>query len=181
MKRTVTALVVVALFIPYVGFAADPAIRDAGSKIRGEAMAGHEARSYTESARHHAHYLYYYAQPEAPVKLTPKKADEHITGAKTNIENAEKAIAVLKAKYETDKDVTKDIAAIEKLLASAKTGCGTCAEHCLKQTIDHMKTMACCVGMYADLKSAGEQIAALLKKLKIESLPEPKPAAPAKK
>lgn len=147
-------------------------IRDAGSKIRGEAMQGHEAATYQRHAQDRSQILYHYSQTQQPI---PKQeAKELVTGIKADIAASDKALAKLKAEHAKEPEVVKLIDGIVKHHAKAHQVCGMAEEECLKQHGDHVAIGNCCSDMWNELDAAQVETQKLLKLLKIEKLEPPK-------
>lgn len=154
-------------------------IRDAGSKIRDEAVQGHEARTYQRHAQDRAQILYYqYAQPQPQV--TRQQATETVAAIRKDIKAADTALAKLKAAHAKEPEVVKQIEAIEKHQAKAHEVCSMTEKECAKEHGDHAFCAACCSQMWHELDAAQSETQKLLKMLKLEKLEPPKQAAPKK-
>ena len=147
-------------------------IRDAGSKIRDEAVSGHEVQTYQSHAQDQSQILYYYSQSQKPI---PKaEAKELVTGIRKNLAASGTPLAKIKAVHAKEPDVMKQIALIEKHHAKAQEVCGMAEEHCLKEHGDHVVIGNCCSEMWHELDAAQAETKKLLKMLKIEKLEAPK-------
>lgn len=152
-------------------FAQNSGVRDAGSKIRDGGMA-HGVQMYQRHAQDRSQVLYYYSQSQQPI---PKvEAKELVTGIKTDLTAADKALAKLKAEHAKEPEVVKLITSIEKHHAKAHEVCGRAEELCLKERIDHVVIGDCCSEMWQEVDAARAETAKLLKMLKIEKLEPPK-------
>ncbi len=150
--------------------------RDAGSKIRGEAMAGHEVRTYQRHAQDRSEILYYHSQSQKPI---PKEqSDELVTGIRKDLKASDAALAKLKAEHPRDAEVLKQIAIIEKHHAAAHAACSTAEDECLKEHGEQAMIGECCSNMWHELEAAQSETAKLLKMLKIEKLEPPKKVEP---
>lgn len=164
-------LAVMLLVVPSV-FAQNDGVRDAGSKIRDGGMA-HGVQMYQRHAQDRSQMLYYYSQSQQPV---PKaEAKELVTGIKSDLTAADKALAKLKTEHAKEPEVVKLITAIEKHHAKAHEVCGMAEEQCLKEHGDHVVIGDCCSEMWHEIDAARSETAKLLKMLKIEKLDSPKP------
>lgn len=169
-------LAIMCLVVPGV-FAQPGAVRDAGSKIRDGGMA-HGVQMYQRHAQDRTQMLYYYSQSQQPI---PKvEAKELVTGIKTDLTAADKALAKLKAEHAKEPEVVKLITSIEKHHAKAHEVCGMAEEQCLKEHGDHVVIGDCCSEMWHEVDAARSETAKLLKLLKIEKL-EPLKKVTAKK
>jgi hypothetical protein len=147
-------------------------IRDAGSKIRGDAMQGHEAVTYQRHAQDRSQILYHYSHTQQPI---PKQeAKELVGGIKSDLAAADKALAKLKTEHAKEPEVVKLIETIEKQHAKAHQVCGMAEEQCLKEHGDHVVIANCCTEMWQELDAAQANTQKLLKLLKIEKLETPK-------
>lgn len=150
-------------------------IRDAGSKIRDEAIGGHEVQTYQRHAQDRSQILYYYSQSQKPI---PKEqAKELVSGVRKDLTASDKALAKIKAEHAKEPEVLKQIALIEKHHAKAHEVCGMAEEQCLKEHGDHVVIGNCCSEMWHELDAAQAETKKLLKMLKIETLEPPKKAA----
>lgn len=147
-------------------------LRDAGSKIRGDALSGHELQSAQRHAQERSQTLYYYSQSKEP--LPKQEAKELVGGIKKDLTASDKALAKLKAEHAKEPDVLKQIALIEKHQARAHEVCGMAEEQCAKEHGDHVAICDCCTDMWNELDAAQVETQKLLKMLKIEKLPVPK-------
>ncbi len=163
-------LAIMFLVVPSV-FAQNDASIDAGRKIR-DGGAAHGVQMYQRHAQDRSQVLYYYSQAQQPI---PKaEAKELVTGIKSDLTAADKALAKLKAEHAKEPDVVKLIASIEKHQAKAREICGMAEEQCLKEHGDHVVIGDCCSEMWHELDHARDDTAKLLKMLKIEKLDPPK-------
>lgn len=154
-------------------------VRDAGSKIRGEAIPGYAAEMHQRNAQNRMQMLYYYSQAAQP--LPKQEAKELVTGIKADITAADKALAQLKTQHAKEPEVVKLIDTIQKHHAKAQQVCGMAEEHCLKEHGDHVAIANCCTDMWHELDAAQAETQKLLKLLKIEKLvPAKKAQEPAK-
>ena len=153
-------------------------LRDAGSKIRGDALSGHELQSSQRHAQERSQTLYYYSQSKEP--LPKQEAKELVGGIKKDLTAADKALAKLKAEHAKEPEVLKQIALIEKHQARAHEACGMAEEQCAKEHGDHVALCDCCTDMWHELDAAQVETQKLLKMLKIEKLPVPKRSTDAK-
>lgn len=178
MKLQLCGLALAALFLVLPGaFAQNNQVRDAGSKIRDGGMA-HGVQMYQGHAQNRSQILYYYSQSQQPI---PKaEAKELVTGIKTDLTAADKALAKLKAEHAKEPEVVKLITSIEKHHAKAHEVCGMAEEQCLKEHGDHAVISDCCSEMWHEVDAARAETAKLLKLLKIENLEPPKKVAPKK-
>ncbi len=167
------ALAIVSLVLPSA-YAQNDGIRDAGSKIRDGGMA-HGVQMYQHHAQDRSQMLYYYSQAQQPIPKT--EAKELVTGIKTDLTAADKALAQLKTEHAKEPEVVKLITAIEKHHAKAREVCGMAEEHCLKDHGDHVVIGDCCSEMWHEVDAARAETAKLLKMLKIEKLEPPKKLA----
>lgn len=155
---------------------ADAQVRDAGSKIRGEAMAGHELQTYQRHAQERAQIFYHYNQAAQP--LPRQEAQEQVAAIRKDLTAAQKALDRIKAEHAKDKDVLAQIALIHKHQAKAAEVCGMAEAECAKHHGDQVLLGDCCSQMWHELDAAQTETQKLLKMLKIEKLAAPK--APAK-
>lgn len=174
MKMQLCSLGLAIMFLVVPGaFAQNDGVRDAGSKIRDGGMA-HGVQMYQRHAQDRSQMLYYYSQSQQPI---PKaEAKELVTGIKTDLTAADKALAMLKAEHAQEPEVVKLITSIEKHHAKAHEACGMAEEHCLKEHGDHVAIGDCCSEMWHEVDAARSETAKLLKLLKIDKLDPPKPA-----
>ena len=173
--KSVKMFALCAVAVLFVNVATAVAQRDAGSKIRGEAMAGHEVRTYQQHAQDRSQMLFYYSQSKEP--LPKQDAKELVQGIKKDLTAADKALAKLKADHAKEPDVVKQIALIEKHQARAHEVCGMAEEQCEKAHGDHVVICDCCAEMWSELDAAQADTQTLLKMLKIDKLPIPKKGA----
>lgn len=172
MKLTIRVLTVgSALLIAASVNLANAQFRDAGSKIRGEAMAGHEVQTYQRHAQDRAQMLYYYSQ--APQPIPKQQAQELVAGVRKDLTAAEKALEKIKVERAKDKEVLDQIALIKKHQAKASEVCGMAEELCAKEHGDHVAVGDCCGQMWHELDAAQAETQKLLKMLKIEKLAAP--------
>lgn len=176
LRRSILGLAILSFSV--VGLVAqDNQVRDAGSKIRDGGMS-HGVQMYQRHAQDRAQMLYYYSQPQQPV---PKaEAKELVTGIRSDLTAADKALAKLKAEHAKEPELVKLITAIEKHHAKARELCGMAEEQCLKDHGDHVVIGDCCSEMWHEVEHAREDTAKLLKLLKIDKLEPPKKVAPKK-
>jgi hypothetical protein len=154
---------------------ADPAVRDAGSKMRDEAITGHEYRAAQRAAQERSYTLYhYYAQPQPIIK--PEHAKEIVGAIKKDLTASDKALAKLKAAHAKEPEVVKLIESIEKHHARAHDVCGMAEEECAKEHGDHVMCSECCADMWHELDAAKADTAKLFKMLNIKELEPPKKA-----
>lgn len=147
-------------------------VRDAGSKIRGEAIAGHEVQTYQRHAQDRAQILYYHAQPQQPI---PKQeAKELVAGIRNDLTVSDKALAKIKAEHAKEPEVVKQIELIEKHHAKARANCDMADQECLKDKCDNAVVGNCCSEMWHEMNAAQVETQKLLKMLKIDKLEPPK-------
>jgi hypothetical protein len=158
----------------------DPTVRDAGSKMRDEAITGHEYRAAQRSAQARSQTLYhYYAQPK-PI-VTKEQAKEAAVAIKKDIKEADTALAKLKKAHAKEPEVVKLIEGIEKHHAKAHEFCAM-TEKELEEESAKSETMAdCCSNAWHELEAAKSDTDKLFKMLNIKELEPPKKAAPAAK
>src|SRR5258707_4212404 len=87
-------------------------IRDAGSKMRDEAITGHEMRMYQRHAQDHARILYRSEQAKQPVSV--EKAQSHAKAIRENVVEASKSLESVAKTNADDKAIQKSAAAIRK-------------------------------------------------------------------
>ncbi len=169
-------LAIMFLVVPSV-FGQNAPSLDAGRKIRDGGM-GHGVQMYQRHAQDRVQMLYHYSQAQQPI---PKaEAKELVTGIKSDLTAADKALAKLKADHAKEPEVVKLITSIEKHQAKAREVCGMAEEQCLKEHGDHVVIGDCCSEMWHELDHARDETSKLLKMLKIDKLEPPKPVAPKK-
>jgi hypothetical protein len=182
------------LFAVFVGVAAgsvltafgqfrDPTVRDAGSKMRDEAITGHEYRAYQRYAQEKAQTLYHrysytpaQPQPQVPHQplVSPQRAKEIAGEIRKDLKTSDAALARLKTAHAKEPEVVKVIDSIEKHHAKAHEVCGMLEEECIKEHGDHNVCTQCCADMWHELDLAKADTDKLFKMLKIESLDAPK-------
>ena len=151
--------------------AIDPAIHDAGWKVRGDYYPGPSARMYQQHAQDYSRQLYYQVQiqPAAPKKVLQEQA----AAVKTNIELSSKELESLKTTTKNDAEAQKLITSIldhhAKALKHSKH-----LEDCCAKDAGEVETAKCCAEVDTELEAAKADLAKLLKHLKIEPLPAPK-------
>jgi hypothetical protein len=150
----------------------DPLVRDAGSKMRDEAISGHEYRARERYAQQHAQTLYYYYTRPQP-QITPQKAKEVAGEIRKNLSESDKLLAKIKTAHAKEPEVVKLIDSIEKHHAKAHEVCGMLEEECTKEHGDHVVCAQCCSDMWHELDAAKADTDKLFKMLKIEELPPP--------
>ena len=134
MKTCIVGLAFMFLVVSSVFAQNEPSL-DAGRKIR-DGGAAHGVQMYQQHAQNRSQVIYYYSQAKQPV---PKaEAKELITGVKTDLAAADKALAKLKTEHAKEPEVVKLITSIEKHHAKAHEVCGMAEEHCLKEHGDHV-------------------------------------------
>ena len=165
----------------------DPTIRDAGSKMRDEAITGHEYRAYQRYAQEKAQTLYHRysyapAQPQTPQQplVSPQRAKEVAGEIRKDLKASDAALARLKANHAKEPEVVKLIDGIEKHHAKAHEVCGMLEEECAKEQSDSSVCSHCCAEMWHELDTAKADTEKLFKMLKIDTLEPPKKSAPAK-
>lgn len=156
---------------------ADPAVRDAGSKMRDEAITGHEYRAAERAAQERAQTLYYYYAQPKPI-ITREHATEVVGAIRKDLTASDKALAKLKAAHAKEPEVVKLIESIEKHHAAAHEVCGMAEEECAKEHGDHVMCSECCASMWHELDAAKADTEKLFKMLKIQNLEPPKKVAP---
>jgi len=154
-----------------VSLAIDPAIHDAGWKVRGTDFNGATASTYQQHAQDYARQLYYQVQiqPAAPKKVLQEQA----AAVKKNIEMSSKDLEALKAAHKNDAEVQKLITSILDHQAKALKHCDHLGDCCAKGT-DEVEIAVCCADIDTELEAAKADMKKLLKHLKIEPLPPPK-------
>lgn len=156
--------------------AADPAVRDAGSKMRDEAISGHEYRAAQRAAQERAQTLYhYYAQP-API-VTKPQAKAAAVAIKKDLAEANTALAKLKAAHAKEPEVVKLIDGIEKHHAKAHEFCSMAEKEIEAEAAKHETMADCCSNAWHELEAAKADTDKLFKMLKIKDLEPPKKAA----
>lgn len=154
-----------------VSVATDPAIHDAGWKVRGTDFNGATASTYQQHAQDYARQLYYQAQiqPACPKQVLQDQA----AAVKKNIEMSSKDLEALKAAHKNDAEVQKLITSIldhhAKSLKHTKH-----LEECCANDAGEVETAKCCAEIDTELEAAKADMKKLLKHLKIEPLPPPK-------
>ena len=157
----------------------DPTVRDAGSKMRDEAITGHEYRAAQRAAQARSQTLYhYYAQPK-PI-VTKEQAKEAVVAIKKDLKEADTALAKLKKAHAKEPDVVKVIDSIEKHHAKAHEY-GAMAEKDIEAEAAKHETMAdCCSNAWHELEAAKTDTDKLFKMLNIKELEPPKKPEPKK-
>ena len=178
MKSLVSGAVLALLAVPFASAQAPrPELRDAGSKMRDEAISGHEYLMYQRLARDRAEITYHQYTRPAPT-ITPHQAKEAVVQVRKDLTASDKALAALKAAHAKEPEVVKLIESIEKHHVKAHEVCGMAEEECSKEHGDHVVCATCCADMWKELDAAKADTDKLFKLLKIDKLEPPK--APAK-
>lgn len=153
-----------------LAMARDPAIHDAGWKVRGDYYPGSRASTYQQHAQDYARQCYYQAQIQP---AAPKVLQEQAAAVKKNIEMSSKDLESLKVTTKKDAEAQKLIASIlehhENALKHSKH-----LEECCANNAGELETAKCCADIDTELEAAKADMAKLLKHLKIEPLPAPK-------
>src|SRR5437762_11902230 len=138
----------------------DPTVRDAGSKMRDEAITGHEYRAYQRAAQEKSQTLYHRysyapspAQPQAQQQplVSPQRAKEVAGEIRKDLKTSDAALARLKTAHAKEAEVVKVIDSIEKHHAKAHEVCGMLEEECIKEHGDHAVCGQCCADMWHEL------------------------------
>jgi len=151
-----------------------PELRDAGSKMRDEAISGHEYLMYQRLARDRAEITYHQYTRPAPV-ITRQQAKQAVVQAREDLSMSDAALAKLKAAHAKEPEVVKVIESIEKHHAAAHEACNMLEEHASKEDADHGACSECCADMWKELDAAKADTDKLFKLLKIQ--PPKMPAA----
>lgn len=144
----------------------------ARNKALGEALNGHEHRTYQNLAQQRSNVLYYYAQSQDPIPMP--EAQQLVTGIKKDLTASDAALAKLKAAHSKEPEVIKLIDSIEKHHKKAHEVCGMAEAACMKEHGDHVVIGDCCSQMWHEIDAARTDTEKLLKLLKIEKLDPPK-------
>lgn len=146
-------MVVAAALVLTAAVPASAQIRDAGSKIRGDAYREGSAQSYSRAAYGHAEALNDYSRSYSYIPTDTAK--EHTEEVKRNVTAAKKELTKLGPAAKNDKTVAKHVdtlnAHYDKVLEHCKTMEGECAKD---DKADSAKVGDCCKSMTDSLKSA---------------------------
>jgi len=167
VTRLCLALAFVLLAVQ-AGTANAQAVRDAGSKIRGNSGGSYRggyrstwhARDYARDYRSHATEARRENRP-----VTPEEAQEHAEGLGANINKAQKHFAQARKQAGADKETLAALEKIDALLAAALKSHAEMAEMCKHEEIDADGTMKCCIDAEAALEKAIAEQEKLLKRL----------------
>ena len=181
MKIVIQSVVVGAalalLIAPFTLAQPRPELRDAGSKLRDEAVSGHEYLLYQRLARDRANVTYHQYTRPAP-QITPHQAKEAAVQIRKDLMASDKALGQLQAAHAREQEVAKLIESIEKHHAKAHEACDMLEEECAKDDSDHARCATCCTDMWKEIDAARADSGKLLKLLKIgPSEPPNKPDA----
>jgi len=160
--------------LPHGAFAQPGPIRDAGSKIRGDAYwPGRAAARHFESARHYAEdvqtYLAKAPQPEPSVVKDIKTELGHY------LDEGKKHLVTMKKDFASDKETVSAIEAIEKELAAAIDHNKAMIECCEREKFEKIAAMDCCTDLVKQLDKVHKDHVALMQKLtKKYAAPSPK-------
>lgn len=157
----------------------DPTVRDAGSKMRDEAITGHEYRAAQRAAQARSQTLYhYYAQPK-PI-VTKQQATEAVMAIKKDLKEADSALARLKKAHAKEPEVVKLIDGIEKHHAKAHEFCSMAEKDIEAQAEKHEAMADCCSNAWHEIEAAKSDTDKLFKMLNIKELEPPKKVEPKK-
>jgi len=177
MKSLITAAALILLITPLSYAQPRPELRDAGSKLRDEAVSGHEYLMYQRLARDRANITYHQYTRPAP-QITPQQSKEAAVQIRKDLTASDKALAKLKAAHAKEQEVAKLIESIEKHHAKAHEACDMLEEECAKEDGDHAACATCCTDMWKELDSARVDTEKLLKLLKMEPMEPPTKSNP---
>lgn len=172
VTTAIAALAFVAF--PNGAFGQPGPIRDAGSKIRGDAYwPGRAAARHFDSARNYAQdvqsYLAKAPQPEPSVVKDIK------TELGRYLEEGQKHLATMKKDFASDKETVAAIEGIEKELAAAIDHNKAMIGCCEKEKFDKVAAMECCTDLVKQLDKVHKEHVALMQKLaKRYAAPAPK-------
>jgi hypothetical protein len=186
-KKTLLALAIISSSVT-ARAQFDPTVRDAGSKMRDEAITGHEYRAnqrYAQEKSQTLYHRYYYpqTQPQAqahPPLVTQQRAKDLAGEIRKDLKTSDAALAKLKANHAKEPEVVKLIDSIEKHHAKAHEVCGMLEDECIKENSDHKVCAQCCTDMWHELDAAKADTDKLFKMLNIKELETPKKAEPKK-
>jgi hypothetical protein len=173
MKGFFVGAVLALLSVPFAYAQPRPELRDAGSKMRDEAVSGHEYLMYQRLARDRANITYHQYTRPAPM-ITPHQAKEAATQIRKDLTASDEALARLKTAHAKEPEVVKLIESIEKHHAKAHEVCGMLEEECAKEHGDHVVCATCCADMWKEIDAAKSDTEKLFKLLKIDTLEPPK-------
>src|SRR5262245_48750313 len=172
MKSLVVSAVLALLAAPMAYAQPRPELRDAGSKMRDEAISGHEYLMYQRLARDRAEITYHQYTRPAPT-ITPHQAQAAVVQVRKDLKASDEALARLKAAHAKEPEVVKLIESIEKHHAKAHEVCGMLEEECTKEHGDHVVCATCCADMWKEIDAAKADTDKLFKLLKIDKLEPP--------
>ena len=127
-------------------------IRDAGSKMRDEAITGHEMRMYQRHAQDHAKTLYRSGQSQQP--LIAEKAQRHAKAIRENTVEASKSVEAIAKSHADDKTIQKSAAAILKQHDEVLAMCDHLDAECQKSDSSVAMICGCCATIEKSLAAA---------------------------
>jgi len=140
-------------------------IRDAGSKIRGDAYREWSAQSYGRAAYSHAEALDEYSRRYSYIPADTAK--EHAAEVKRNVTAAKKELTKLSPAAKQDKTVAKHVDALNAQYDKVLEHCSTMEGECAKEDkADAGKVSNCCASMTESLKAAEAEHKKLNEQLK---------------
>jgi copper chaperone CopZ len=154
-------------------------IRDAGSKMRDEAITGHEMRMYQRHAQDHARVLYRSGQAQQP--LAAEKAQRHAKAIRENVVEASKGLEAVAKANADDKAIQKSAAAIRKQHDEVIALCDHLDAECRKSDSSAEMICECCATIEKSLAAAQKETDALLETLGGDEAAPEKSAGASKK
>jgi len=128
-------------------------VRDAGSKIRGDAYSPHSAQSYGRAAYSHAETLDEFSRRYS--YIPSERAKEHSAEVRRNVTAAKKEISKLAPKAKDDKKLAAHLDTLHKHYDKVLEHCTNMEGECAKDDkADGGKVGNCCASMTDSLKAA---------------------------
>lgn len=131
-----------------------------------------EASYRQQHAQDHAHILYYYGTAQQPV--APAKAQEHTTEIRESVAATQKTLAETKKAYADNKEVQAALTKVEAIHKKVEASLSTLDKQAEKP--DNKVIHETSAAIYHDLEEADQELAKLIKSLKIAAPVPPKKA-----
>ncbi len=149
-------------------FAAEP-VRDAGSKLRGEAFSGQQLRTYQNHARDHSRLLYYSGQTADGLQAA--EAQRQVTAIQNNVKLADQAVDKIQAAHASNESVKQSVEKIKQRHAQVAKHCDMLESECRQASLNGAKICDCCLDIEQELDAAAKETGALLKQIEADKLP----------